>query len=87
MRIEHVRFEHPDATDGSRKGVCLHMVGSTPQSAVRRVTVIGVTFAHCARSDIAIQRNVFDLIIQENQFTRSSDQDIGSEPMTKGQQS
>jgi len=87
VRIEHVRFEHPDATDGSRKGDCLHMVGSTPQSAVRRVTVIGVTFAHCARSDIAIQRNVFDLIIQENQFTRSSDQDIGSEPMTKGQQS
>ena len=80
VRIEHVRFEHPGATDGSRKGDCLRMVGNTPQSAVRRVTVIGATFTRCARSGIAIQRNVFDLIIQGNQFTQSSDQDIDSEP-------
>jgi hypothetical protein len=83
VHIEHVRFEHPDATDGSRKGDCIHLVGSTPQNAVRRVTLIGVTFRRCARSDIAIQRNVFNLIIQENQFTRSSDQDIVSEPMAR----
>jgi len=80
VRIEHVRFEHPAATDGSRKGDCLRLVGNTPQSAVRRVTVIGGTFTNCARSGIAIQRNVFDLIIQGNQFTQASDQDIDSEP-------
>jgi Right handed beta helix region len=80
VRIEHVRFEHPGAIDGSRKGDCLRMVGNTPQSAVRRVTVTGATFTNCARSGIAIQRNVFDLIIQGNQFTQASDQDIDSEP-------
>lgn len=80
VRIEHVRFEHPDATDGSRKGDCLRLVGATPASLVRRVTVNGGTFTHCARSGIAIQRNVFDLIIQGNQFTQASDQDIDSEP-------
>jgi hypothetical protein len=75
VRIEHVRFEHPDATDGSRKGDCLHIVGNTPQSAVRRVTVVGVTFTRCAHSDVAIQKNVFDLIIQGNQFTQSANID------------
>jgi hypothetical protein len=83
VRIERVSFEHPGATDGSRKGDCLHILGNTPQSAVRRVTVIGVTFARCARWDIAIQRNVFEVIIQGNRFIRSSDQDIDSQPMSR----
>src|SRR5262245_46501252 len=64
VRIENVRFEHPAATDGSRKGDCLRMAGNTPDSAVRRVTVVGGTFTRCARSGIAIQRNVFELVIQ-----------------------
>src|SRR5262249_46072624 len=68
VRIDHVIFNHPGSTDGSRKGDCLRFVGNTPASAVRRVTVIGSTFTVCARSGIAIQRNVFDLIIQGNQF-------------------
>jgi hypothetical protein len=80
VRIENVRFEHPGARDGSRKGDCLRMLGNAPESAVRRVTVIGGRFTRCARSGIAIQRNVFDLVIQGNQFTESSDQDIDSEP-------
>lgn len=80
VRIDHVTFNHPGSTDGTRKGDCLRMVGNTPASAVRRVTVIGGTFTACARSGIAIQRNVFDLIIQGNQFTQASDQDIDSEP-------
>jgi hypothetical protein len=80
VRIDHVVFNHPGSTDGTRKGDCLRMVGNTPESAVRRVTVIGSSFTACARSGIAIQRNVFDLIVQGNQFTQSSDQDIDSEP-------
>jgi hypothetical protein len=80
VRIENVRFEHPSPAEGGRKGDCLRLVGNTPQSAVRRVTVIGGTFTRCARSGIAIQRNVFDLVIQGNQFTQASDQDIDSEP-------
>jgi hypothetical protein len=80
VRIDQVRFDHPDTGGGFRKGDCLRMVGNTAQSAVRRVTVIGGTFTRCARSGIAIQRNVFDLVIQGNQFTNASDQDIDSEP-------
>jgi Right handed beta helix region len=80
VRVENVHFEHPSTGDGTRKGDCLRLVGNTPESAVRRVTVIGGTFTRCARSGIAIQRNVFDLIIQGNQFTQASDQDIDSEP-------
>jgi len=84
VRIERVRFVHPAATDGSRKGDCLRMVGATPESSVRRVTVIGSTFTSCARSGIAIQRNVFDLVIEGNQFTEAGDQDIDSEPTGSG---
>jgi hypothetical protein len=80
VRIDHVVFNHPGSSDGTRKGDCLRMVGNTPASAVRRVTVIGSSFTACARSGIAIQRNVFDLIIQGNEFTQASDQDIDSEP-------
>ncbi|HEX6736992.1 MAG TPA: right-handed parallel beta-helix repeat-containing protein [Vicinamibacteria bacterium] len=79
VSLDHVRFNHP-SVDGARKGDCLRLVGNTPESAVRRVTVIGGTFTACARSGIAIQRNVFDLTIQGNQFTQASDQDIDSEP-------
>jgi hypothetical protein len=85
VRIERVRFLHPATADGSRKGDCLRLVGATPESAVRRVTVIGSTFTSCARSGIAIQRNVFDLVIEGNQFTEAGDQDIDSEPTGSGQ--
>src|SRR5262245_1927193 len=84
VRIERVRFVHPRTPDGSRKGDCLRLVGATPESSVRRVTVIGGTFTSCARSGIAIQRNVFDLVIQGNQFTEAGDQDIDSEPTGSG---
>jgi hypothetical protein len=84
VRLDHVRFVHPPASDGSRKGDCLRLVGNTPESAVRRVTVIGSTFTSCARSGIAIQRNVFDLVVQGNQFTEAGDQDIDSEPTGSG---
>src|SRR5262245_41968862 len=84
VRIERVRFVHPNTADGSRKGDCLRLVGAAPESAVRRVTVIGSTFTSCARSGIAIQRNVFDLVVQGNQFTEAGDQDIDSEPTGSG---
>ena len=78
VRIEHVRFNHPGA-NGWHKGDCIHLVGNTPQSAVHRVMIIGATFMSCARSNITIQKNVFDLIIQEDQFTESRDYGINGE--------
>ena len=82
VRIERVIFHHPRAS--SRKGDCLRMVGGEAPNQVRRVTVIGSTFTSCARSGIAIQRGVHDLVIMGNQFTQSSDQDIDSEPTALG---
>jgi hypothetical protein len=84
VRVERVRFVHPPTPDGTRKGDCLRLVGAVPESSVRRVTVIGSTFTSCARSGIAIQRNVFDLVIEGNQFTEAGDQDIDSEPTGSG---
>ncbi len=85
FRIDHVRFVHPGSgVAGVRKGDCLRFLGNTPESLVRRATVIGSTFTSCARSGIGIQRNVHDLIIMGNQFTQASDQDIDSEPTGGG---
>ena len=85
FRIDHVRIVHPGSlVPGVRKGDCLRFVGNTPESLVRRATVIGSTFTSCARSGIAIQRNVHDLVIMGNQFTQASDQDIDSEPTGSG---
>ena len=83
VRIERVIFNHPRFPP-TRKGDCLRMVGGPAPNHVRRVTVIGSRFTSCARSGIAIQRGVHDLIIQGNQFTESSDQDIDSEPTSVG---
>jgi len=85
FRIDHVRIVHPGSSvPGVRKGDCLRFVGNTPDSLVRRATVVGSTFTSCARSGIAIQRNVHDLVIIGNQFTQASDQDIDSEPTGAG---
>jgi hypothetical protein len=80
IRIERVAIVHPPSPAGQRKGDCFRMVGNTPDTRVQRVTIIGSSFTNCARSGIAIQRNVFDLAIIGNQFTAASDQDIDSEP-------
>ena len=85
VRIERVRFVHPSTPGGARKGDCLRLGGNTPESAVRRVTVIGATFTNCARSGIGVQRNVFDLVVMGNQFAQSSDQDLDMEPSGTGQ--
>lgn len=83
VRLERVIFNHPPLT-GFRKGDCLRMAGNPEPNLVRRVIVIGSTFTSCARSGIAIQRGVHDLVIIGNQFTQASDQDIDSEPSAAG---
>ncbi len=83
VRIERILFDHPP-TPGMRKGDCLRMLGGPAPGEVRRVIVIGVTFTTCARSGIAIQRGVHDLVIMGNQFTEAGDQDIDSEPTGAG---
>jgi hypothetical protein len=83
VRIERLIINHPQGTN-VRKGDCLRLVGATAASYVRRVTVIGSSFLACARSGIAIQRGVHDLVVVGNQFTEASDQDIDAEPSADG---
>jgi hypothetical protein len=81
VRIAHVRFIHPDATDGSRKGDCVRILGNSPATRVERVSIVDSTFAQCARSGIGVQRNVHGLIIANNQFPPNSwDQAVDFEP-------
>jgi TolB-like protein/DNA-binding winged helix-turn-helix (wHTH) protein len=82
VRIEHVRFNHPGA-DGWHKGDCIHIIGNTPQSAVHRIMITGATFMSCARSNITIQQNVFDLVIQADPFAKFKDHAIHGEPVSK----
>jgi TolB-like protein/DNA-binding winged helix-turn-helix (wHTH) protein len=83
VRIENVRIDHPDSPDGSRKGDCVHIVGTTPNNAVRRITVLGAMFRRCARSDITVHKNVFDFFIQGNKLTASKDQGIDKDPIRR----
>lgn len=79
ISIKNVRFVHP-TVNNELKGDCLRLVGTTVATLVRRVQVIGSTFTQCARSGIAVQRNVHALIINGNEFTQPSDQDLDFEP-------
>jgi hypothetical protein len=83
VRIERIIFRH-QLFPPARKGDCLRMAGNPGANQVRRVTVVGSTFTSCARSGIAIQRGVHDLVIMGNQFTQAGDQDIDSEPSAAG---
>jgi len=83
VRIERIVFNHPRFPP-SYKGDCLRLVGGQAPNQVRRVTVIGSAFTSCARSGIAIQRGVYDLVIMGNEFTKINDQDIDSEPTSLG---
>jgi hypothetical protein len=68
ISVERVRFVHPTAPPGQRKGDCIRLLGNTVPTQVRYVKVIGVTFATCARSGIAVQRNVNSLKVIGNHF-------------------
>ncbi len=67
VTVRDVRFTHPK-TAGVRKGDCIRILGQTPATQVRRVTVSGVSFTSCARSGIAVQRNVVSLAVLGNHF-------------------
>ena len=68
ISVEGVRFVHPTAPTGQRKGACIRLLGNTAPTQVRHVKIIGVTFALCARSGIAVQRNVNSLKVIGNHF-------------------
>ena len=68
ISIERVRFVHPTAPPGQRKGDCIRLLGNTVATQVRYVRIIGVTFATCARSGIGVQRNVNSLKVIGNHF-------------------
>jgi len=68
ISVEAVRFLHPPAAPGQRKGDCIRLVGNTAATQVRRVKIIGGTFEKCARSGISVQRNVNSLKVIGNHF-------------------
>jgi hypothetical protein len=68
ISVEGVRFLHPTAPPGQRKGDCIRLLGNTVATRVQRVKIIGATFATCARSGIAVQRNVNSLKVIGNHF-------------------
>jgi hypothetical protein len=67
ITVRDVAFAHPHPV-GSRKGDCIRLLGGTPATAVKRVSIIGSMFTDCARSGIGVQRNVFSLSVLGNHF-------------------
>jgi hypothetical protein len=67
VTVRDVVFAHPP-TPGARKGDCVRILGNTPATAVKRVTITGGSFVNCARSGIGVQRNVFSLAVLGNHF-------------------
>lgn len=67
VTVRDVVFAHPP-TPGARKGDCIRVLGGTPATAVKRVTISGGSFVSCARSGIGVQRNVFSLAVLGNHF-------------------
>jgi hypothetical protein len=68
VTVRDVHFTHPPATDGSRNGDCIRLLGNTAATPVQRVTIVGSMFTSCARSGIGVQRNVFSLAVLGNHF-------------------
>ncbi len=67
VTVRDVRFIHPP-TPGMRKGDCVRLAGNTVETQVNRATIIGSSFINCARSGIAVQRNVNSLAVLGNHF-------------------
>jgi hypothetical protein len=81
ITIRDITFAHPAAAVGQRKGDCIRLLGNTPATAVKRVTISGSSFISCARSGIAVQRNVFSLAVLGNHFGEQiGDTAFDSEP-------
>jgi len=78
ITLDGIEYVHPKVF-GVRKGDCVRLLGNVLDTAVHRVKIINSTFTNCARSGIAIQRNVFSLKIIGNHFTQATDQDIDGE--------
>src|SRR5262249_19199791 len=68
VTVRDVRFVHPPAAPGFRKGDCVRLAGNTTATPVKRATIIGSSFIDCARSGIAVQRNVISLAVIGNHF-------------------
>jgi hypothetical protein len=81
VSVERIRFVHPRLPGAPRKGDCIRLLGNTPATEVLRTKISGNTFTDCARSDVAIQRNVNSLTIIGNHFASPRvDQHIDGEP-------
>ncbi len=82
VTIEKVRFIHPRpaAALGERKGDCIRLLGGFASTPVLRTKIIGNTFSSCARSSIALQRNVDGLTLIGNHFAAPGiDQQVDGE--------
>lgn len=67
ITVRDIRFNHPPLP-GSRKGDCVRLLGNTEATQVLRATIMGSSFINCARSGIAVQRNVNSLAVLGNHF-------------------
>lgn len=92
IRISHVLIDHP-VVAGSKRGDCIQFVGyppsaTSPDKRITDVTVDHVTFAHCARSGIAVHSGLHNFRFADNVFLGTSDQDLdfeGSGDITDGE--
>src|SRR3954468_15749596 len=81
ITVRDVGFAHPPSPASGRTGDCIRLLGNTPSTAVRRVTIMGSSFTSCARSGIGVQRNVFSLAVLGNHFGEAiGDTPFDSEP-------
>jgi hypothetical protein len=67
VTVRDVNFIHPTLA-GFRKGDCIRILGNSAATKAQRVTIMGSSFTNCARSGIAVQRNVFSLAVIGNHF-------------------
>ena len=67
VTVQRVRFNHP-VRAGERKGDCIRVAGNTPATQARNIKLLDLDIMSCARSGIAMQRNVNGLVISRSYF-------------------
>jgi hypothetical protein len=71
VTVQRVRFNHP-VRAGERKGDCIRVAGNTPATQAKNIKLLDLDILSCARSGIAMQRNVNGLIISRSYFDGDS---------------
>jgi hypothetical protein len=72
ITVEEVAVIHPPATDGTRKGDCLHVFGNTVAGQAKNIKFRGLSVYECARSGLAMQRNANFITVTDSYFNGCS---------------